>query len=148
MRLDRFALIILAAAIPFAAAAVPATAAGVGAVVQADALTWMPAPGLPPGAQMAVLYGDPSKEGPFTVRFKFPAGYEIPTHSHPTDEFLTVISGTARMAFGEDAAKGAAQPMVAGTFTSLPAGSWHHLWIDAEAIVELSSTGPFAVHVH
>ena len=110
-----------------------------------DALTWMPAQGLPPGAQVAVLYGDPSKPGPFAIRFKFPAGYEIPTHSHPTDEFLTVIAGKARMAFGEKADTSSAQPFPAGAFMSLPAGSWHHLWIDADTTIELLSTGPFAV---
>ena len=36
---------------------------------------WGPAPpALPPGAQMAVLDGDPSKPGLFTIRAKFPDG--------------------------------------------------------------------------
>ena len=149
MRRNRFTLFVLAAAIPLALGVVPSTmAAGAAAVVQADKLTWMPAPGLPPGAQMAVLFGDPTKEGPFTIRFKFPAGYEVPTHSHPTDEFLTILSGKGRMAFGENAAESGAQELVAGTFTNLPAGAWHKLWIDADAVVELSSIGPFAVHAH
>jgi hypothetical protein len=68
-------------------AMVPAQAAGSASIIQADALTWAPAQGVPPGAQVAVLYGNPSKKGPFAIRFKFPAGYEIPTHSHATDEF-------------------------------------------------------------
>ena len=149
MRRNSFALILLATATALALAPIPAAmAANAAAVVETDKLTWIPAPGLPPGALMAVLYGDPTKEGNFTVRFKFPAGYEVPTHSHPTDEFLTIISGKGRMAFGEDAAPGSAQKLVAGTFTSLPAGSWHRLWIDTAAVVELSSTGPFAVHLH
>lgn len=122
-----------------------AEATGNAAIVQAEALKWAPAQGLPPGAQVAVLYGDPSKPGPFAIRFKFPAGYEIPTHAHPTDEFLTVISGKARMAFGEKADASSAQPFPAEAFMSLPAGSWHHLWIDADTTIELLSTGPFAV---
>jgi hypothetical protein len=33
-------------------------------------IEWKPAPAaLPPGARMAVLEGDPTKEGPFVVRF-------------------------------------------------------------------------------
>ena len=51
-------------------------------------------PGLPPGAKMAVLAGDPNKKGLFTVRLQAPAGYKIPPHTHPTAENLTVISGT------------------------------------------------------
>ena len=116
-----------------------------GSIVQPDALKWAPAQGVPPGAQVAVLWGDPSKSGPFVLRFKFPAGYELATHSHPTDEFLTIISGKARMAFGEQADAAHAQALPTSAFTILPAGAWHHLWIDAETIVELHSTGPFAI---
>jgi len=72
----------------------------------------------------------------------------VPTHSHPTDEFITVISGKGRMSFGEDATAATAEPLPAGAFMSLPGGAWHHLWTDVETIVELHSTGPFEVHVH
>lgn len=148
--MQRTALIfsVLVSIFPFGQIAIPAAAAGNSGVVQPDALTWMPAAGLPPGAEIAVLYGDPSKEGPFTVRFKFPAGYQVATHAHPTDEFVTVVSGKARMAFGEGAAEANAQPLAAGTFTTLPGGAWHRLWIDAETIVELHSTGPFGVELY
>src|SRR3954454_16265075 len=54
-------------------------------------------PGLPPGGKMAVLNGDPTKPGPFTVRLSAPAGYTINPHTHPTDERVTVISGKTRM---------------------------------------------------
>jgi quercetin dioxygenase-like cupin family protein len=124
---------------------VPAQAAGSANIIQPDALTWAPAQGVPPGAQIAVLYGNPSKKGPFAARFKFPSGYALPTHSHPTDEYLTVISGKARMAFGPKADETQAQPLPAGAFMILPAGAWHRLWSDAETIIELHSTGPFGV---
>ncbi len=114
-------------------------------IIQADALTWGPAQGLPPGAQIAMLYGNPAQKGPVAVRFKFPSGYAIPTHSHPTAEYLTVISGKARMAFGSKADEAQAQPLPAGAFMTLPAGGWHRLWADAETIIELHSTGPFGV---
>jgi quercetin dioxygenase-like cupin family protein len=128
--------------------ALAAETAGQPAIVQPDAFKWAPAPGLPPGAQITVLYGDPSKAVPFGIRLKFPAGYEVPTHSHPTDEFITVISGKARMSFGENAEVATAAPLPAGAFMSLPGGAWHRLWVDAETVVELHSTGPFEVHVH
>src|ERR687898_301707 len=39
-------------------------------------IKWGPAPpSLPPGAQMGVLNGDPSKAEPFVMRAKFPDGY-------------------------------------------------------------------------
>jgi hypothetical protein len=40
---------------------------------------------------MVVLQGDPAAEGILTVRLKFPNGYIIPAHWHPTDEYVTVI---------------------------------------------------------
>jgi hypothetical protein len=49
-------------------------------------------PSLPPGAKMAVVYGDPSKTGLFILRAKVPANYKIPAHSHPTDETVTVLT--------------------------------------------------------
>src|SRR5262245_26885037 len=63
-------------------------------VVPGDAVKWGPAPAsLPPGAQAAALLGHPTKEGPFVLRLKFPAGFVIPPHRHSKDEFVTVISG-------------------------------------------------------
>ena len=148
--MSRTKLILTAVASIFVASytTLPVDAAGSANIVEAGTLNWTPAQGLPPGAQMAVLYGDPSKTGPFALRFKFPAGYEIPTHSHSTDELITVISGNGRMAFGESASAAEAQPLPAGAFMSLPAGAWHHLWIDDQAVLELHSTGPFDVKTH
>jgi quercetin dioxygenase-like cupin family protein len=145
MRRTATILSVFVLVISFSHTVVSAQAAGSPNIIQADALTWAPAQGLPPGAQIAVLYGNPSKKGPFAVRFKFPSGYEVATHSHPTDELLTVISGKARMAFGAKADEAHAQPLPAGAFMILPAGAWHRLWTDAETIVELHSTGPFSV---
>ena len=64
-------------------------------VIQAPTETkWGPAPPmLPPGAEIAVLSGDPSKPSAYTVRLKFPANYAIQAHSHPTDENVVVTTG-------------------------------------------------------
>ncbi len=48
---------------------------------------WMDGPPfLPVGVKIAVLEGDPSKTGQFTIRLQAPAGYKIPAHTHPTAE--------------------------------------------------------------
>ena len=64
--------------------------------LQAKSLKWMDASGagLPKGAQLAVLSGDPGKAGNFKVQIKMPAGYAVPPHHHPTDEVVRVRSGT------------------------------------------------------
>ena len=57
-------------------------------------LKWGPAPSiLPAGAKLAVLDGDPTKTGLFTMRLMMPPGYRIPPHFHHADEHVTVISG-------------------------------------------------------
>src|SRR5579863_7105890 len=59
---------------------------------------WGPAPPiLPKGAMMTVMAGDPGVAGLVAVRLKMPAGYKIPAHWHPTDEQVTVISGTVAL---------------------------------------------------
>jgi uncharacterized RmlC-like cupin family protein len=116
-----------------------------GRIIQPDALVWTPFAGLPPGTKIATLQGDLSKAGPFTVRLWMPAGYEIATHSHPTGEVITIISGKLRMAFGEKANASSAQTLIPGSFLILPPGAYHHLWADAETVMEVHSTGPFGV---
>jgi hypothetical protein len=65
----------------------------------AETIEWKAGPAaLPAGAKMAVLEGDPAKEGPFVVRFQFPDGYHIAPHTHPKTERVTVISGSLYLA--------------------------------------------------
>ena len=110
-------------------------------------IKWGDAPAIfPKGAKMAVLYGDPSKAGElFIVRLKVPAGYKIPAHWHPTDENVTVISGTFNMGMGDklDAAK--SKPFPAGSFVVAPAKVNHFAFAKAAAIVEVTAIGPFAM---
>jgi hypothetical protein len=45
-------------------------------------LKWTDAPAiLPRGAKIAMLEGDPTKEGPFVMRVRLPDGYKIPPHT-------------------------------------------------------------------
>jgi quercetin dioxygenase-like cupin family protein len=89
---------------------------------------WGPAPPLvPPGAQIAVLAGDPTKPAAYTVRFKLPAHYAIPAHSHPTDENVVVVSGTLTFGMGDKLDKKAPgnKALTAGGFALMPAGMNH-----------------------
>jgi mannose-6-phosphate isomerase-like protein (cupin superfamily) len=146
LRFAWFATVLAICFVPFLAPAMAAPAEPV--VAAAEDLHWQAAPGLPPGAEIAVLYGDPSKSGPFAIRLKFPAGYNVASHSHPTDELITFLSGTSRMAFGDDATEDGAKAMQPGTFMALPAGALHTLWVDTPTVIELHSTGPFETHLH
>jgi len=82
-----------------------------------------PPPSLPKGAKVAVLYGDPSKAGPFCMRLMAPAGYKIPPHWHSQAEALTVISGTFYLGMGDKMDATAAQPLKAGLSLSTAQGT-------------------------
>ncbi len=109
-------------------------------------LKWANGPAsLPPGAELAVLEGDPRKEGPFVMRLKMPDGYRIPPHTHPKPERVTVISGTFHIGMGNtfDPAKGTAMP--AGTFGTWAPGMKHFVWATGETVIQLHGNGPWVI---
>ena len=107
---------------------------------------WGPAPPLvPPGAQIAVLSGDPMKPVAYTVRFKFPAGYAIPAHSHPTDENVVIVSGGLTFGMCNKLVKGAAvnKTLKAGGYALMPANMNHFAYTGSEeTTVLLYGLGP------
>lgn len=113
---------------------------------QAPAIVWGPAPAVfVPGARMAVLQGDPSGTGLFTVRLEMPDGYRIAPHFHPTDESVTVISGTFLVGMGDSIDVAKALVLPAGGFVT-PGANMHH-WAIARGrtIVQVHAMGPFAL---
>jgi len=110
-------------------------------------IEWKPGPAaLPPGAKMAVLEGDPTKEGPFVVRFQFPDGYHVAPHTHPKTERVTVISGALYLATGEALDRNSAKKLPAGSFGYWPAGMKHAGWSEGETIIQLHGIGPWQIN--
>ncbi|MCU0909972.1 MAG: cupin domain-containing protein [Rhodobacteraceae bacterium] len=109
-------------------------------------ITFAPGPAtLPEGAEFAVLHGNPAEPGPFVMRLKFPAGYEIPPHLHPEDEIVTVISGGFGMGAGEALDRAEAPILAPGSFVHLPAGMAHFAWTKEETVVQINAVGPFGI---
>jgi hypothetical protein len=116
------------------------------AQVNSTDLKWGAAPPVfPTGAQMAVLAGDPSKPGTFVVRLKMPAGYKVPAHHHPTDEYVTVISGDFSLGMGDKFDETKSAHLIAGGFAEAPARMNHFAWTKSGAVVQISADGPFAM---
>jgi quercetin dioxygenase-like cupin family protein len=104
---------------------------------------WSAAPPmLPPGAQIAVLSGDPGKAAPYTVRLKFPANYDIPAHSHPEDENVAVVSGELFLGMGTSLDKKAGQSLRVGGFALMPAHANHFAYTRSETTILLYGQGP------
>ena len=114
-------------------------------IVSPQEVKWGPAPDvLPAGAQAVALLGDPSKEGLFVLRLKFPKGYRVAPHTHSVWEVVTVISGTFRLGMGETADHRKARPLPAGSFVALPPDHVHHVFIDEDdTVIQISTNGPW-----
>ena len=107
---------------------------------------WGPAPPmLASPAQIAVLAGDPTKAGAYTIRLKFPANYAIPAHSHPTDENVVVVSGALTFGMGDKLAKNASdnKTLAPGGYALMPANVNHFAYAGAqETTIVLYGQGP------
>jgi quercetin dioxygenase-like cupin family protein len=103
-------------------------------------------PSLPPGAKFAVLEGDPTKDGPFVMRARLPDGFHIPAHTHPKPERLTVLSGTFKLAMGDNRKLASARALPAGSYGVLPAGMVHEGWVEGETIMQFSGVGPWVIN--
>lgn len=113
-------------------------------VVTPDKLQWGPAPAVfPPGAQMAVLAGDPGKAGPFTVRLKAPDGYRVMPHWHPTAENVTVLSGEFRVGMGDKFDETSLTTLPAQSLAVMPPHHNHYAMAKGETVVQVSAMGPF-----
>jgi hypothetical protein len=66
--------------------------------------------------EQAILFGDPSKPGPYVVRVKWLPGNMSRPHFHPNDRFFAVISGTWWVGTGEKFDSSATVPVPAGSY--------------------------------
>ncbi len=102
-------------------------------------------PSLRKGVQMAVLEGDPAKPGTFTIRFRFPDGFQVMPHWHTQTEHATVVKGVLHLGMGDRFDKAATRALAAGSFGYWPAGTRHFAWVEGETILQLHGQGPWTV---
>jgi len=135
-------LLIVAALIAVAGSALAQDAMKV-TTVTPGALMWKDNPALPKGAQVAILLGDPTKAGDVVVqRVKLPANYQVPPHTHPYAETVTLLSGTVGFGMGEKFEKKGAM-VKPGAFYAQPAKHAHYVWTGNEpAILQVQFVGP------
>lgn len=101
---------------------------------------------LPPGAQFAILHGDPAKPGePYVFRAKLPDGYSVPPHTHPMDENVTVISGVFMLGFGDRLDKATTRALTTGSYVMLPKDMPHYNVMRGETILQFHGIGPYDI---
>jgi quercetin dioxygenase-like cupin family protein len=138
------------AAIAASFALVPLTAAAQSSIAPPtppQSVKWSPAPAVfEPGAQIAVMQGDPSRAGEeFTVRLRFPNGYKVKPHTHPTTEHVTVLAGTFLVGMGSTFDRTKMVALEPGGFVSAPAEHAHYATARGETVVQIHAIGPFAL---
>jgi hypothetical protein len=108
-------------------------------------LQWHEVTNMPPGAKVAVLSGNPNKKETYVARIMLPANYSVPAHSHPVNEYDTVLSGTLFLGLGskQDLEKGT--PLPVGSFVMIPAKLKHYTWTKEQTILQITGAGPWGM---
>ncbi len=107
---------------------------------------WQQSPALEPELRVAVLEGNPSESGVFTLRIKIPDGGYISPHWHPNVERVTVLSGRFLLGSGEKMDRDKVKVLDPGSYTSMPPGMRHFAIAEGETIVQLTSVGPWEIN--
>lgn len=113
---------------------------------ETSTIVFVPAPSnMPKGVTIAVLEGDPSQKGVFTLRLKTPPGFSLPPHTHPTDERVTVLEGSVSVGFGTARDESAAKSFGPGSFYVNPPGVPHYVFSEQGAVLQITGEGPWRV---
>ncbi len=99
-------------------------------------------PMIPPGAKAAVLQGNPSEKGLFTIRLRLPANYKVPAHWHPNDEHVIVLSGALYMGMGDKLDQDAGKAVKTGGFALVPAKKNHYAYTKDATTIQIYGIGP------
>jgi hypothetical protein len=122
------------------------TMATTGTATDTAGLAWGPPPaGLPTGARYAVVSGDPTKAGPFTVRIDMPPDYTVRPHFHPASEEVRLLEGTLHLGHGKKFDPGAFKEVTADQPVTIAAKEPHFVHAASRVVVEVQSTGPYAI---
>jgi quercetin dioxygenase-like cupin family protein len=119
---------------------------GVFRAILPEEIEWKPFAAFPQAARLAIVAGEPRREGPYTIRVKLPHGTKMMPHSHPEDRMYTVISGIFYIGLGDifDAEKLQAYPP--GSVIILPGSTSHFHWAKSgEYITQVTAIGPLGL---
>ena len=115
-------------------------------MTKAAEIKWgAPPPVFEQNATFSVISGDPSQSGLYVVRLKMPAGYKVAPHWHPTDEHVTVLSGTFALGMGETFDKATMKDLPSGGYALLPAEMRHFALAKTAATIQVHGMGPFVL---
>ena len=109
-------------------------------------IEWRAFAAFPPSVRLAVIVGEPAKDGPYVIRVKVPAGVRLMPHTHPEDRIYTVMSGVFYIGLGDrfDGEKVKAYPP--GSVLVLPGDTAHFHWAKSgEYVTQVTAIGPLGL---
>ena len=97
-----------------------------------------------PGMKLAILEGDPSRQGTFVLLAKIPANYEVAPHYHPATERGVVVTGGLHVGMGTRADRAKTKHLPAGSVFVFPSLTPHFYFTTEETTIQIISSGPFS----
>jgi quercetin dioxygenase-like cupin family protein len=95
------------------------------------------------GIRTTVLFGDPTKSGPYTIEIRVPPHTRIAAHTHRDRRSAVVVSGRWYFGYGTALAEDSLKLLPAGSFYTEPADDAHFaLTRDQPAVVYITGEGP------
>jgi quercetin dioxygenase-like cupin family protein len=111
-----------------------------------EEVDWKPFAAFPASVRLAVVVGDPTQPGPYTIRVKVPCGVKLMPHRHPEDPVYTVISGVFYIGVGEHFDADGLEAYPPGAVVVLPGGAPHFHWArSSEYVSQVSAIGPLGL---
>jgi quercetin dioxygenase-like cupin family protein len=111
-----------------------------------EEIEWKAFAAFPPSARLAVIVGDPSQPGPYTIRVKLPSGMKLMPHRHPEDRVYTVISGVFYIGVGDRFEPEKLKAHPPGSVVVLPGDTWHFHWAKSgEYVTQVTGIGPLGL---
>jgi len=111
-----------------------------------DDIEWKPFAAFPPSVRLAVVFGQPTDEGPYMIRVKVPGSVKLMPHLHPEDRVYTVISGIFYIGLGDSFDADKLQAYPPGAVIILPGNTPHFHWAKSgEYVTQVSAIGPLGL---
>jgi quercetin dioxygenase-like cupin family protein len=114
--------------------------------IRPEDVQWITFPAYPPAVRLAIVVGDPTKPGPYTIRVKVPGGNKFMPHRHPEDRVYTVLSGVFYIGLGEQFDESKLTAYAPGSIVVLPGNQPHfHYAKSGEYITQITAIGPLGL---
>jgi hypothetical protein len=109
-------------------------------------IEWKAFAAFPPSVRLAVVVGEPSKPGPYTIRVHVPDGVKLMPHKHSEDRVYTVISGVFYIGLGDEFDADKLQAYPPGAVIVLPGDTSHFHWAKSgDYITQVTAIGPLGL---